>query len=201
MFEFLVNLFDTEGFPPRRHCGEAWTDGHAALHVVSDLAIFGAYFALPIFIAWFMIRRRDVRFPPVLWLFAAFILCCGLGHAIEATIFWHPWYRFSGVMKLLTAVVSWATVFAVIPLVPRALALPRIEARRNELEHEVEAQRASEEELRRSFDELQHFTQSVVGREDRIIELKAEVNALLAELGHDARYRDHEAAGANGGAQ
>ena len=48
----------------------------------------------------------------------------GFGHMVEATLFWHPWYRFSGAIKVCTAVVSWATVLALLPVLPRALALP-----------------------------------------------------------------------------
>jgi hypothetical protein len=37
-----------------------------------------------------MLRRKDIPFPRVLWLFVAFIFACGFGHLIEATIFWTP---------------------------------------------------------------------------------------------------------------
>lgn len=188
MFEFITRIFDTEGFPPRRYCGEAWTDGHAAIHIVSDFAIFGAYCTIPVLIGWFVLRRRDIPFPPILWLFSAFILCCGIGHAIEATIFWHPWYRLSAVLKIATAAVSWATVIAVVPIMPRALSLPKLEARQQALESEVESRRAAQAELHASLEELQTFTQSVVDREERIIELKNEVNRLLADAGQPLRY-------------
>ncbi len=35
---------------------------------------------------------------------------------MEAIIFWWPAYRLAGVIKLFTAVVSWATVFALVPI-------------------------------------------------------------------------------------
>ncbi|MGC3969474.1 MAG: ATP-binding protein [Pirellulales bacterium] len=72
-------------------------------------------------------------------LFGAFILACGTTHLIDATIFWWPAYRFSGLVKFITALVSWATVFALIPNVPRVLAMRSPES----LEKEV-VERTSE---------------------------------------------------------
>ena len=46
-------------------------------------------------------RRRDVPFQGIFWLFVAFIFSCGFGHMVEATIFWHPWYRFAAVVKVI----------------------------------------------------------------------------------------------------
>ena len=42
MLDFLMRLFDTSDFPPRWYCGN-WTDGHGWLHILSDIAIWGAY--------------------------------------------------------------------------------------------------------------------------------------------------------------
>src|SRR5690606_4681235 len=68
-------------------------------------------------------RRKDLPFSYLFLLFAAFIVFCGLTHLIEAAIFWWPAYRFAGTMKLATALVSWATVIALIPILPKAIAL------------------------------------------------------------------------------
>ncbi len=73
---------------------------------------------------FFMLRKKDLPFPKVIWLFAAFILACGLGHLIEAAIFWWPAYRVSGLIKGFTAIISWITVFALIRILPVALRLP-----------------------------------------------------------------------------
>ncbi|NPV56645.1 MAG: PAS domain S-box protein [Anaerolineae bacterium] len=43
-------------------------------------------------------------------------------------------------------------------------------------------------ELNRTLEELTLFNQAMVGREQRMIELKEEINRLLAELGRDAKY-------------
>ncbi|MEM9457221.1 MAG: response regulator [Myxococcota bacterium] len=142
---FFSKLFDTADFPPRWFCGQ-WSDGHGWLHIISDFAIFGAYMAIPILLTYFVVKKRTVPFLPVFFLFGAFILFCGLSHLIEASLFWKPWYRFSGLIKACTAIVSWLTVFALIPVTPRALAM-RTPA---ELQHEIDERRKAEEQAGRA---------------------------------------------------
>ncbi len=154
MLEFLLKLFDTDDFPARWHCGR-WSDGHGWLHILSDLSIFAAYMAIPCVLATFVLKRKDIPFPRIFWLFVGFIASCGTVHLIEAIIFWHPVYRLDGVVKLITAVVSWGTVVALIPVVPRALTLRTPES----LEREVAA------------------------RTRELAEEKAKLEAVLASLG------------------
>lgn len=151
--EFFRKLLDTSDFPARWYCG-VWTAGHGWLHIVSDLMIWGAYTAIPAVLAYFIIRRRDMPFPRVFLLFACFIYACGTTHFIEAMIFWWPMYRVSGVAKAATAIVSWATVAALIPITPRALALPGLKKVNEQLEHEITERTAAEREARESESRL-----------------------------------------------
>ena len=196
MSQFLLNLFNTDGFPPRWHCGTGWTSGHGWLHIISDFAIFAAYAMIPVVLVFFIAKRRDIPFPSVMLLFAAFILSCGCGHFIEATIFWYPWYRFSAVVKLFTAIISWVTVFALVPIVPKLLSLPGLESVNDQLRSEIErrkkieAIRSSELEQMESLnDQLQKFNDLGVERELRMLELKREVNKLSRALGEGVRYK------------
>lgn len=127
---FFSKLFDTSDYPARWYCG-TWTLETGWLHVVSDAAIFGAYFSIPLAIVFFMRRRRDFPYWGLLGLFAAFILACGIGHLIEACIFWWPAYRLSGLVKAITAIISWTTVFFGLRVIPKLLSLPGM-ARLNE---------------------------------------------------------------------
>lgn len=133
MGDFFLKLFDTGDFPARWHCG-TWTPGHGWLHIISDIAIFGAYAAIPTTIAFFVLRRRDLPFPRIFWLFAAFIFSCGATHLVEAAIFWQPAYRFSGLMKFTTATVSWITVVALVRVMPQAMRLPGMAKMNTELQ-------------------------------------------------------------------
>jgi PAS domain S-box-containing protein len=148
MFEFMRGLLDTSGFPARWKCGH-WTALHGWTHIVSDVAIFGAYAAIPAALAYFVMRRGDLPFQKLFWLFVAFICSCGLGHLLEATIFWHPWYRLAGAVKVVTAMTSWVTVLALIPVLPRALALPGLAASNQRLQGEIAERTRAEERFRR----------------------------------------------------
>lgn len=152
MIDFLSRLFDTEGFMPRWKCGD-WTEGHGWLHIVSDFLIFGAYSAIPLVLAYASIRkRREVPNPWIFALFAAFILLCGFVHLVEAVIFWEPVYRFSGVLKLLTAVVSWGTVVMLVSIAPRMLQFTwKIEDSRK-LAEDFEKERVARETLESLLD-------------------------------------------------
>ncbi len=117
---FFRHLFDTSSFPPRWSCGK-WSDFHGWLYILSDISIFLAYYAIPLILLYYLIKIKSVPFRPVFFLFVAFIFLCGATHLIEAIIFWYPHYRISALAKLLTAVVSWITVFALVKNLPRAL--------------------------------------------------------------------------------
>jgi hypothetical protein len=193
----LFHLFDTDGFPPRWHCGTAWQQEPSLgwIHIGSDVAIWFAYMSIPAVLAYFVIRRRDVTFPRIFWLFVAFIFACGTGHLVEAVIFWWPVYRLSGVIKLFTAAVSLATVGSLFAILPRALDLPGMAETAGRLQQENQERRRAEERLARlneqlssSMHELEQFNRLAIGREERMIELKREVNTLAQELGRREPY-------------
>ncbi|MBX3442909.1 MAG: PAS domain S-box protein [Planctomyces sp.] len=136
---------------PRWKCG-AWSTAHGWLHIVSDLAIFGAYVAIPAVLIGFMRRRRDVPFSPLFWAFGVFIIACGIGHLIDATMFWQPRYRLSGFVKVVTAIASWGTVAALIKVLPQALALPGLATLNHQLRTEVEERKRLEGQYRELYE-------------------------------------------------
>ena len=148
MIEFFKNLFGTSDFPARWTCGH-WTSAHGWLHIISDVAIAAAYAAIPLAIVLVMRQRRDLSYPKLYWLFATFIFSCGLTHLIDASIFWHPWYRLSGVVKAITALASWATVLTLVRIMPQAMSIPGALQTAERLAKEVEERRRAEEEVRR----------------------------------------------------
>jgi PAS domain S-box-containing protein len=128
MSNFFTWLVSTDGFVPRSRCGD-WSPGLIWLHVGSDVFIWLAYLSIPLVLLYFVRRRRDLPFSRLLVLFATFILACGFTHFLDALIFYQPVYRLSGVVKLVTAVVSWVTVLALVPAVPRVLELMAVVGR------------------------------------------------------------------------
>lgn len=152
--EIFTRFFDTTGFLPRWECG-TWSSAHGWLHVLSDLGVWSAYVAIPCVLIYFLLRRQDLPFRLIFLLFGAFILACGTTHLMEAAIFWWPAYRLAGAIKLFTAAVSWATVFALVPVVPKVLAMRSPE----ELQREIDARTKAERALQQANDALEQRIQ------------------------------------------
>ncbi len=175
MWHFITNLFNTSDWPARWNCGD-WSTGHGYLHIVSDFAIFGAYLTIPILIIILGARHRRMLTHPVAWLFVFFILCCGLTHFIEGTLFFKPWYRLSGLFKLLTAVISWPTVVSLLWLVPRGLQLPEENRRLANLNDSLE------ERIRERTAELREVNQSLEDKIARLEKAEQELKKHSSEL-------------------
>ena len=71
---------------------------------------------------------------------AAFILACGSTHLLDAITFWFPAYRLNALVRFITGVVSWTTVFYMVRIMPEAMRLKTTE----ELEYEVQERRKVE---------------------------------------------------------
>ena len=78
-----------------------------------------AYLAIPAVLVTFVWRRRRVPFRWMFLMFGAFIVSCGMTHFMEVVTLEYPLYRLSGLVKVLTALASWATVLGLVPLLPR----------------------------------------------------------------------------------
>jgi PAS domain S-box-containing protein len=116
-------LFDPSGLTPHGFC-RLWEPGLLWLHAVSDFGIGSAYFASSLALFSIIRRRSDVKFRPVVGLFASFILLCGIGHWLDLLTLWVPAYGVEGLVKAVTAASSIVTAVAVWKLMPQILALP-----------------------------------------------------------------------------
>ena len=87
--------------------------------VAAELVIAISYIAIPLAI---MILSRDIREAvpnSILFLFGAFILLCGIGHAVDAMMFFFPAYHLLGSWHVVTATWSSYTALVVIALAAR----------------------------------------------------------------------------------
>lgn len=123
MDDFWGKLFSPEGFMPHGHC-YLWQSEVLWSNVIGDGVIALAYFAIPITLAVFTKQRPNPQLRRVIWLFAIFILACGMTHVIDIITVWQPAYRIEGVVKIFTAVVSVLTAGYLWVLLPVAKNLP-----------------------------------------------------------------------------
>jgi len=140
--DFFSKIFNTVDFPARWHCGN-WTDFHGWLYIMSDLAIWAAYFAIPVMLIRVMIKRKDIALTGVISLFLAFVFLCGLTHLIDAVIFWWPAYRLSALLRLATAIVSIIAASILNRIFPVLLGLRSVK----ELKIEIAKRKKTEERL------------------------------------------------------
>lgn len=180
MWNFIRKLFAVD-FMPHVYClrepAVIW------LHVASDALIAAAYFLIPLGLISLVRQRHDLAFRWTFLLFGAFILACGLSHALDAYTLWHPIYRFEGVVKAVTALVSLPTAFLFIRLVPMAIALPS-PAR---LRQEVEERSRAEAEIRQLNAALEN---KVAQRTSELAESEARLYAILNGLPASVYMKD-----------
>jgi PAS domain S-box-containing protein len=149
MLEVFKHLFASGTFIPHGHC-YLWKPELVWLHIVSDSLIAIAYYSIPITLVYFVRKRVDLPFNWIFLLFGAFIIACGTTHVMDIWTLWHPTYWLSGFIKALTAVISLHTAVALVPLVPKALALPSaapLEKALSKLEHEITERKRTERTL------------------------------------------------------
>lgn len=123
MTNFLDTLFNIERYMPHGYC-LLWQPELVWMHVISDVIITLAYFAIPAAIIVLLIKRKQtVPFRWVFVMFASFIILCGITHLVSVTVLWKPIYYLQGIIKALTAIVSIATAILLLPLIPHVLDL------------------------------------------------------------------------------
>ncbi len=180
MLEFFQKLFVSD-FMPHGHC-YFWSPTIVWLQVISNSLIATAYYSIPLTLLYFVRQRKDLVFPWMFVLFGTFIVLCGTTHILQIWTLWNGTYRMEGLVNLVTGIVSVVTAVLLVPLVPKALALPspaQLEQRNRELnEHIVERKRA-EQALQLAHDEM----------EARVLQRTAELRVLNDRLQEEIQER------------
>ncbi|WNZ26914.1 response regulator [Leptolyngbya sp. NK1-12] len=178
MTNFLRVTLAVNPFIPHGHC-YLWKPDLVWLHLASDFLIAVAYYSIPFALVYFVQRRRDLPFNWIFLLFGAFIVACGTTHLMEIWTLWHPTYWISGGLKATTAGISLFTAVQLLPLIPKALALPspaQLTEANQQLEAQIEERQRIEAELRRYQNELELRVQ------ERTAELVAANKQLQREI-------------------
>jgi signal transduction histidine kinase len=137
--------------------------------------------------AVFALHRPDLAYRPVVWLFTAFIILCGMTHAFAIWTVWTPSYYPQGLLKAATALASLATAVVLWPLLPRALALPSSEdlkAKNEALTSEVARRAAAEVQLQTLTADLERRVERRTAELERA---NAALNQFATTASHDLR--------------
>lgn len=152
-----------QGLTPHGFC-LLWEPGLLWLHATSDIATGIAYFAIPVALASIVLKRRELRFGWMFWLFGLFILACGTTHFMEVWTLWHPDYGIQGLIKAFTAITSVLTAILLIRILPTLMAVPtpfQFQQVADKLSDETVRHERTVEQLRRIEDNFQLLVESV----------------------------------------
>src|SRR3984893_16306902 len=188
--EFLKLLFSSD-FLPHGTC-YLWDPHIVWLHVISDSLITLAYYCIPLALVYLLRKRRDLPFNWIFWMFGLFILGCGTTHLMGVWTVWHGNYLLSGVVKAFTAAMSVVTAVMLIPLIPKAIALPgpgQLRAINEELKHQAGERAQREQELVQLTQELE------IRIQNRTAELQSINQSLEKEIALGAESQQAGRAG------
>ena len=144
MFEIVSNFFSTKGFMPHGMC-LFWKPSVLWTLVIANAWIALSYLLIPIVLFHVYIKRKDIQYTWIFLLFAAFILLCGLTHALHVVTYWNPIYGVQGLADATTAIVSFCTAVVLWKLVPDIMKIPT-----------PKALKISEEKYRKLLESVQH---------------------------------------------
>ena len=131
-----------------------WEPRLVWLHVLSDILTGITYYSIAIALFFFVYKRRDMPFLKIFVLFGIFIFACGTTHLFAAYTVYVPEYWYEGIVKAITAVISIISAILIIPLIPKAIAMPsltkafeEIKELNKRLSTELEEHKATEKAL------------------------------------------------------
>ncbi len=174
---------ESAGFMPHGYC-YLWNPAMLWLHVASDALIALSYYCIPLGLIYLARRRQDLPFNMIFWMFGLFILGCGTTHLMEIWTVWHASYLAAGIVKAITAAVSVVTAVMLIPLLPKAIALPSIEQLHGinyELRLQVVEREEAEKKLQETLAARERTLAELADHKSAVEELQLAQEALLEQ--------------------
>lgn len=154
----LESLFNSTGFMPHGMCFQ-WREDILFTHVISDLVIGLAYFAVAAGLLYFFLNRDDIPYKKFVIPFGILIfVACGTSHFFSIWTIWTPDFGTQAVIKAITGIVSVATAIIFWILMPQIIALPSpkiLRIKNQELEFEVSQRKIAEATVQQLNDVLE----------------------------------------------
>ena len=109
-----------------------WIPELVWLNILPDLFMSISFMLIPLTLLLAVPRTKQVPYKWIFRMFSAVLIGCGLMRMMDILTIWYPYYYTQGIIKVVTAAVSFSTAILLIPLLPRALeTLHRQEAHEN----------------------------------------------------------------------
>ncbi len=199
MKDFFNVFSQSQGYMPHGHCF-VWNPQILWLHVGSDGVIALAYFVIPIFLVLLVRRHRDLAFNRAFYLFALFIIACGITHVFDIWTIWDPRYGLQGLFKVIAACASLGTALAFFPLMKKIAKFPsqsHLQELVKQLEEEIAERRRAEVNQRENEERFRLLIDGV--RDYAIFMIDPEGNISTWNQGAERLkgYKEEEALGQN----
>lgn len=183
MIDFFLKLFDPSEAPTSTR-GGALSTTTGWFHLSSDMAIFFAYAVLCALLMIFLYRQRRLPHRRTIWLIWLFMLACGITRLVGATMLYYPAFRLLLVVKVITAIISLITVFAVARAFPAMLDFEAFANLNRKSREDTEQQRRARDDALTQRDKLEQRASQLTVRDRRV--RRALVGSAAAACGWDA---------------
>jgi PAS domain S-box-containing protein len=178
--------------------GLLWLPGLLSLRGASDIATGLAYYAIPVGLAWLMVKRRDLTLGWTFWLFALFAFACGTTHFMDIWVLWVPDYGVHGVVRAFTALASVLTATLLWQAIPKLQAMPthaRFHQLNDLLVEETVRHESTVDQLRRTEESFQLLVESIRDCAIFMVDTTGHVISWNAGAQHIKHYRAEEIVG------
>lgn len=172
----------SNGFMPHGYCLR-WDGPLLFVFITANVGIAIAYFAIPLALRKFIGGRRDLPYPHMFKLFAAFILSCGITHLAKVWTLYYPAYWGEAVIDAWTAAISLTTAALLYPLIPKALEL-RSPLALEESNRKLEGANKELESLNKA---LGTANENLKVARDQALEASNLKSAFIANVSHELR--------------